>query len=155
MDIKHISTTNYIIREAAKMNNKTIIVAYDGSPSSNKALKLAADLSRAESSEIALVSVIERPSDIFTLEHLERNREQYGKQAIDTGEKQAEALGIKVKPVLLRGNPSEEIINYAHKENAYLIIVGTRGLGGLQRLMLGSVAQALVTHSDIPVVVAK
>lgn len=134
---------------------KKLIVAYDGSPSSNKALQLAADLSGAETTEISLVLVIERPSDIFHLESIERERELNGKEMIKAGEHQAELLGIKVKPVLLTGNPSEEIIHYAHQINASLIIVGTRGLGRLQRLMLGSVAQALVTNSDVPVVVAK
>lgn len=134
---------------------KKLIVAYDGSPSSNKALQLAADLSRAEATEISLVLVIERPSDIFNLESIERERELNGKETMEAGERQAESLGIQVKPVLLTGDPAEEIITYARQINAYLIIVGTRGLGRLQRLMLGSVAQALVTNSDIPVVVAK
>jgi nucleotide-binding universal stress UspA family protein len=137
------------------MCSKKFIVAYDGSPSSDKALKLAGDLMKAESIEISLVLVIERPSDLFNLEQMERDRELAAKQVIESGEKRAEAYGVEVNTVLLKGNPSEEIINYAKRENAYLIIVGTRGLGRVQRLMLGSVAQELITYSDIPILVAK
>jgi nucleotide-binding universal stress UspA family protein len=52
------------------MCNKKFIVAYDGSPSSDKALKLAGDLIKAEPIEISLVLVIERPSDLFNFEQM-------------------------------------------------------------------------------------
>lgn len=137
------------------MNGKKIIVAYDGSESSNKALALAADLSKSIAGELLLVSVAERPSDLFTFKQLERDREENSKAIIKAGEKQASSFGSAIKPVLLKGDPADEIIRFAQEEKASVIVVGTRSLAGLQRLMLGSVAQALVTNSPIPVLVAK
>ena len=56
---------------------------------------------------------------------------------------------------ILEGNAAAEIINYAKRESAFMIVAGTRGLGGFNRLLLGSTAQALITYSDISVLIAK
>lgn len=137
------------------MTKKKIIVAYDGSDSSNKALTLAADLCAAIAGELLLVSVAERPSELFTFKQLEHDREEASKAILRNGEQHAATLGVAIKPVLLCGSPAEEVIRFAGEQQAYVIVVGTRSLAGLQRLMLGSVAQALVNNSSIPVLVAK
>jgi len=80
---------------------------------------------------------------------------EIGEIHIGAGKKLAEEIGVKVTAVTLKGNTPDEIIRFATAENASLIVVGTRGSGGFQRLLLGSVAHALVTHSHIPVLVAK
>ena len=69
--------------------------------------------------------------------------------------KLAQELGIEVKTALLSGNPANELLRYAQEENAYMIVVGPRGLGGLKGVLLGSVTQKILNHSPIPVVVAK
>ena len=86
-----------------------------------------------------------------TLVEMRREREQ----TVDIGRMKAEDLGVTATTAVLEGNTPEVLINHAHAVRAMLIVVGTRGLGGFKRLLLGSTAQALVTYSDIPVVVAK
>jgi len=140
------------------MASKKIIVAYDKSPGSEKALELAADLAKAVSADLSVVSVIDSPLVAFELDNIATQKHALkaeGENTIAAGKKRGEELGVKVTGTVLEGNPADALIKYAQKENAYLIVVGSRGLGGFESLLLGSVAQALVTHSDIPVLVAK
>jgi nucleotide-binding universal stress UspA family protein len=60
-----------------------------------------------------------------------------------------------VESVLLEGNPSEELLRYAEKEKMDIVIMGTLGKTGLYRLLLGSVAENLVRHSKVPVMVVR
>jgi len=141
------------------MSDKKLVVAYDGSSDSDKALKLAADLSKTIGGNLLVVSVL----DLYPLlasevgdvvaqkEALQRDCEK----ALETGKQLCDQLGVTMTGTILEGNPAEEIIKYAQQQKAYLIVVGTRGLGGFTRLLLGSVAQSLVTYSTVPVLVAK
>lgn len=140
------------------MTAKKIIVAYDGSPDSNKALQLAAELAKGLAMTIDLVTVVAAPELSSEVRHFEGQKavlRQTGELRIATGIQQAEALGITAAGILLEGNVPEQIIHYAANEQAFLIVVGTRGLGGFAELVLGSVARALVKHSSTSVLVAK
>ena len=53
------------------------------------------------------------------------------------------------------GSPSEEILRVAQKEKAHMIVMGTHGHGLIGRALMGSVAQRVVTHSEIPVLLVK
>ena len=141
------------------MTGGKFVVAYDGSPGSKKALALAANLAKGLSAKLILIRVLD-PARLIDSEindvakaraHYER---RYG-ESLATAKEQLAELGDAVTMEVLEGNPAETIIDFAHREQAQMIIVGTRGLGGFKRLMLGSMAQALVTYSDIPVLVAK
>ena len=56
---------------------------------------------------------------------------------------------------MLEGNPSEELIRYAEEEKMDVVVMGTLGKTGLDRLLLGSVAGNLVRHSKVPVMVIR
>jgi len=60
-----------------------------------------------------------------------------------------------VKSVLLIGRPAEEIIDYAEKNDIDLIVMGTLGLTGVKRFLIGSVAENVVRHSKVPVLVVR
>ena len=141
------------------VNGKKILVAYDGSPDSEKALKLAAVLAKALFARIELVSVLDlSPVLSDDAGSVGVGREAFfreGEYTLNVGRQRLEELGIIVSTVVLEGNPAETIIEHAHKIKASMIVAGTRGLGGFKRLLLGSTAQALVMYSDIPVVIAK
>ena len=141
------------------MNGKKILVAYDGSPDSEKALKLAAVLARALFARIELVSVLDlSPVLSDDTGNIGTGHEAFIRECeytLDMGRQRLEELGIVVSTVVLEGNPAEMLIQHAQKIKASMIVAGTRGLGGFKRLLLGSTAQALVMYSDIPVVIAK
>jgi nucleotide-binding universal stress UspA family protein len=146
------------------MDTKKIVVAYDGSPGSDKALQIAVDLAKALKAEIKMVSVIDLStleasaivaSGEYDIEQLELDLKTASEELIAVGRKRCEESGVPAATSIMKGNPADEIIKLAHKEQAYLIVAGSRGRGGFERLLLGSVAQALVAHSDIPVLIAK
>jgi nucleotide-binding universal stress UspA family protein len=78
-----------------------------------------------------------------------------GQQAVDSIKSLGEMKGINVKPVLLEGNPSDELIRYAEEEKMDIVIMGTLGKTGLDRMLLGSVTGNLVRHSTVPVMVVR
>ena len=56
---------------------------------------------------------------------------------------------------MLKGNPAEEIVNFAEDQNVYMIIVGSLGKSGIKRFMLGSVSEKVVRHAKVPVLVVR
>jgi nucleotide-binding universal stress UspA family protein len=78
-----------------------------------------------------------------------------GQQAVDHIRGLGEVKGINVESVLLEGNPSEELIRYADEEKMDIVILGTLGRTGLDRLLLGSVAGNLVRHSRVFVMIVR
>jgi len=61
----------------------------------------------------------------------------------------------KVEPAILKGIPTEEILNYAEKNDIDLIMMGTKGLKGIEKLLIGSVAENVLRHSRIPVMIVQ
>ncbi len=68
-------------------------------------------------------------------------------------EKRLRGSGLKVESTLVMGSAAHELIKLANESNATYMVVGTQGLGGLERLLLGSVAEAVIRKSDRPAIV--
>jgi nucleotide-binding universal stress UspA family protein len=62
--------------------------------------------------------------------------------------------GISAKPVVIWGNPAEEIVDYIKNNQVDLVVMSTHGRSGVTRFLLGSVAHRVVRHSVAPVLVA-
>ncbi|WP_343218109.1 universal stress protein [Haloplanus sp.] len=58
---------------------------------------------------------------------------------------------VEVETVMIEGNPSREIVRYSENEGCDLIVMGTHGRGGIDRLLLGSVAESVIRASSVPV----
>ena len=67
----------------------------------------------------------------------------------------ADEEGIEVEPQLVSGEPAFQIVKKANEGNYQLIIMGSRGLGGIKGLMLGSVSQKVSQLSHCPVLIIK
>jgi nucleotide-binding universal stress UspA family protein len=69
----------------------------------------------------------------------------------------AEASGVKVRGEIVENVPSvvESITDYADEWKVQVIVVGTRGLSGFKKLLLGSVSSALVSHASCSVLVVR
>ena len=78
-----------------------------------------------------------------------------GKNATDYVDTLGKAENVEVEPVILEGNPGNEIVDFAEKNNIDLIVVGTLGKTGIERFLLGSVAEKVVKHSKKPVLVVR
>jgi len=139
------------------MEVKRIIVAYDGSRQSQKALEWAIDISGKVGAQVTTVTVIKPPdfSPAGEVNEFMYDAEKYYQPLLDKVIKFGQENGAKINTVLLRGHPAETIVRYASDYNADLIITGTRGMGGFKSLVIGSVAQKVVTYSKVPVLIVK
>lgn len=82
--------------------------------------------------------------------------EEFGREAIEKVAEAAEERGIDVEREMPSGVPSEQILGHAKGKEMDLIVMGTHGRTGLDRYMVGSVAEKVLRHSgDIPVLLVR
>ncbi|HWR25093.1 MAG TPA: universal stress protein [Methanosarcina sp.] len=78
-----------------------------------------------------------------------------GGVAIAFVEKLGKEARVKVQPVFLKGIPAEKILSYAEENSIDLIVMGTQGLTGIKRFLIGSVAERVHRHSKKPVMIIR
>lgn len=133
---------------------KKILVPLDGSPLANKILPLVSDLAKKYEAEVTLLHVyfIEfgEPVPPSVTEAIEREVAQCELFLANTA-KELQNQGVKqVKIVCLKGSPAREIISYAKNNQIDLIAMSTHGRGEVA-WVLGSVAEKVVSHAPVPV----
>jgi nucleotide-binding universal stress UspA family protein len=74
-----------------------------------------------------------------------------GNEALDVVSNEAKEAGVSFERALVEGNPGEEIIHYAEKSGNDIIVMGSVGRTGLDKFLLGSVAEKVVRNSKVPV----
>lgn len=140
----------------------TIMVPYDGSEHSKRAFRYALDIAKKYNSEIvvAICIMVQDPLPEITVPEEEELQMQKQKSAaaeslsileIEAGEAQVKFRGI----VLKTSSVTDALLSYAESNGIDMIIVGSRGLGGFKKLLLGSVASALCQYSACPVLIVK
>lgn len=134
------------------------VVACDGSEPSLRALRRALPLARASGAALNLVHVIEEPpvSPFVQWAGLDGDyvRELLGAQAARAREATlavTREAGLDAKFRVLRGRPIDELLNAA--EDADLLVLGTHGYRGMDRMLLGSVAETLLRRAEVPLLV--
>ncbi len=136
-----------------------ILVAHDGSKSSDKALKKAVEIAVNLNASLTVLSVI--PELYLTeLSDVDRNRifNSLSKETTDAMEKIRKSLSgksIDVKTLIRQGDPAEKILETAQKMKADLIVTGSHGKHGTKKFLLGSVSSKIVDYSKCPVMVVK
>jgi nucleotide-binding universal stress UspA family protein len=140
--------------------NKRVLVATDGSKAAARAVDFAATMARAWDAElIALtISTALSPAELRELAQADHDLGT----AIDTLVRRiledATARGnrhgvVEIRTLSMSGDPANATLKLAQQEHADLIVVGRRGLGGLSRLLLGSVSENIVAHAHCAVAV--
>lgn len=137
-----------------------ILVPTDGSAGTRRAVQHAVDLAAAHDATIHAVYVVDTAS--FASVSVDASWEGVSEMLTDEGEaalaeveELAAGAGVGVETSLLSGSPSQEIVRYAEREACDLIVMGTHGRGGIDRLLLGSVAERVVRSSEIPVLTVR
>ena len=140
-----------------KQSIKKILVPVDGSPYAEKALNRACELSELSNASITIIHVIEKTNVITILDRKEYLTllRKFGAKALEKSRKIALKHEINSKQVVKVGKPANEIINYSKNENIDLVVVGSRGLGNVARLFLGSVSNRLANHAKCSVLIVK
>jgi nucleotide-binding universal stress UspA family protein len=144
-------------------NFSKILVAIDGSKMSMKAAEYGVVMAKKDNAVLIALNVIYTPASTFTYtkktwfdEFLKKSKDE-AKEWFNKIKKNATEKEVKIKTETVEEIYSVPagIIKYAEKENIDLIIMGSTGKTGFKRLLLGSVANEVVVHSPIPVMVIK
>ena len=140
------------------MNQKHFLVATDGSPGACEAVEQGTALAREAGAAITLVSVRHAPLPVLGDPYYRRTLSAELARARAVVEQAAAAVvaaGVEVETEILEGNPAESIAELARSHGVDLIIVGSRGRGGIVGGLLGSVSEGVVHRADRPVLVVK
>ncbi|WP_094228024.1 universal stress protein [Methanolobus psychrotolerans] len=148
---------------------KKIMIATDGSENANKAAISGIEIARLAEAKLYAVNVmpmiphlsyfgvpIEPPKKVSTDEvNFHKQLEQDGINVLEIVKDMGSKAGVQVETVLLEGHPGSEIINFAEKNEFDLIVMGTLGRTGLDRVIVGSVASDVGRHAKTRVMIVK
>ena len=143
------------------MAYKRIMVCLDGSALAETALPHAQILASAEDAEILLLRVSANPAAEFSfsdpgiasslIEEMEAETLTYMQSARGRLQK----AGFRTSFLICQGAMAETILQAAAESHADVIVMSTHGRSGVKRWLLGSVADRVVTHSDLPVMLIR
>ncbi|UVE51779.1 universal stress protein [Haloferax larsenii] len=137
-----------------------IIVPIDGSDGSDRVAAHAAALASVHGAELHGVYVVNAGSFAglpmeSSWEGLDDLLREDAEAAVELVERAASVRDIPVETHILEGTPSREIVEFAERGECDLIVMGTHGRGGIDRLLLGSVAEKVVRASSVPVLTVR
>lgn len=138
-----------------------ILVAYDGSDLSKRALEHAVQLAKQdERIEIHVVKVMELPRVFdyelrLSYEQIQKSYRKEVEKKMDEVKKVLSQVTNRSKTIILEGDPARMILEYARSNDVDFIVMGSRGLSGLKELFLGSVSHNVMQHASCPVLVIK
>jgi nucleotide-binding universal stress UspA family protein len=143
---------------------ENIVVGTDGSQTASKAVSRAADLAKTADATLVIVSAFrpvpperlknERTGAPQELAYMVNPREDVD-NTLATAKKLAESRGARVRTEAVDSGPSEAIIDVAETIKADLIVVGSQGMTGAKRFLLGSVPNRIAHHSPCDVLIVK
>ena len=135
---------------------KNIVLAADGSEYSHRAIAYAKSLTERYDANLWLIHVFSHTSDLLGYQDFEKlyaKRKSAGQAVLDDAQKELGDTTAKVHPELIEGSEAEAILALAEKQQADLIVMGTRGFGAVKGLLVGSVSRKVIHLSTCPVMV--
>jgi nucleotide-binding universal stress UspA family protein len=146
-----------------------ILVAIDGSDNSKRAAQVAMGIAKNNNCELVVLYALNSPATVLTstnqpyMPEIDYSSDYYNEalkvanDIVDYVVDQSKRFGVNVRGIVDRSVAStvEAIVNQGINVHADLIVVGTRGLGGFKRLVMGSVSSGVVQHADCSVLVVR
>jgi nucleotide-binding universal stress UspA family protein len=150
-----------------------VLLATDGSAEAELAGRSAAELADKTGSELHVVHVFgimpwypiyPEGTDLDETEleeqqveeDLQRISEQRARELLDAEVEKLRSVGGTVAQAHLReGGPAQEIVGLAEEIGAGLIVMGSRGIGGIKRALMGNISDSVVRHAHCPVMVVR
>jgi nucleotide-binding universal stress UspA family protein len=142
-------------------------VAIDGSDSSDKALELAIRLARIHQSKLFILNVVTLPVlygesssaalSSSVVQAFFDDALKSARRLLNRASKRSERAGVDTETVLIDNYTSitQAITDYIVKEKVDLMVVGSRGLSGFKKLLLGSVSSGVASHATCSVLIVK
>lgn len=144
---------------------RRILLGIDGSEPSKRAIDLVANASWPLGSKIVVAEAVETGSGLYggpwpvlavvDTDRIDADLHDAAKQTVEEARAILEQPGITVEAVVLRGRPATVIVSQARRMHADLVVVGSRGHGTIETMLLGSVSAEVADHSPAPVLVAR
>jgi nucleotide-binding universal stress UspA family protein len=142
-----------------------ILVAIDGSKSSQAAIRMIAQHFRSKGTEVRVLHVVETirayvsvdmiPHLVPKVEAIEQDRHRQAKQLVERAARQLGKAGFKASGVTEDGDPRVKIIDFAESWRADLIVLGSHGAKGLGRFLMGSVSESVSRHAGCSVEIVR
>ncbi len=135
-----------------------VVVGIDGSEQSCHAAAVSADLARRNNATIHFVTIVRPPEGWWgivgsppTPSALSKSLTDAQREILDSVVADVDLTGLEVIQVEDVGDPARMLLDYAERVDADLVVVGRRGAGLIERIMLGSVANRVVHDAECPV----
>lgn len=137
---------------------KKILIATDGSEYTKEAVTTGLKLAKVLEAEVTALYVIDQTSFVTfpvdsSIVSVYPQLENEGKRAVEEVQKEGEAMGLKVTPVVAEGSPTRKIVEMAADFD--LVVMGTLGRSALGKLFIGSVAERVTRYAPCPVLVVR
>jgi len=142
-----------------------ILLAIDGSKSSQAAIPMIARHFRPKGTEVRVLHVVETirayvsvdmiPHLVPKVEAIEQDRRRQAKQLVERAARQLAKTGVKARGVVEVGDPKVKIIDLAEGWRADLIVLGAHGWRGLGRFLMGGVSESVSRHAGCSVEIVR
>jgi nucleotide-binding universal stress UspA family protein len=132
-----------------------ILLAYDGSEGAKKARDVAATLARSGGGDVIVVTAFHPMPRVSTPDAGDVAEIHEARSLADWVVDSLAKEGIHGEPDVLEGPPAEAILNAADVHGADIIVIGSRGMGPLAGLLMGSVSGHVVHYAKVPVLVVR
>ncbi len=136
----------------------SLLVPFDGSETSKKALSRACDLSKVDGSEISVLYVIpryEEMMDFFKTETIKKSLFREAEKIVEGAKRVAAGLGVQIKAVVQEGHSGDKVVEIANTMQHDLIVVGTHGWRGVNKAIMGSTAERIIVNASCPILIVR
>ena len=150
------------LQEGERSNARSIVVGTDGSEPADEAVRQATDMASREGARLHLVTAYPDPQILrerttgtgggaYTIIDLR----EVAESVVQRAARDALRKSVEVETHVREGQPAEVIIDVANQEQADLIVVGSRGLTGIKRYLLGSVSSKVSEYAPCSVMIVR
>jgi len=151
-----------VVREhKGEKPHRQILIATDGSKITEKAVDCGIEIAKLNGSKVYAAYVIDTTScdpNLMDEDWAQKIYEQFEKTgygAVSYAVEKAKAAGLEAESVMLRGNPAEQIVDFAEKQKVGMIVVGSLGKSGSEQFSIGSISAKVLRNASVPVLVVR
>ncbi len=137
---------------------RSILIPYDGSEFSRKALGRACQISKTDNADITALYVIpryEEMMDFFKTSSIKKSLQEEAEKIINTAKGLAIGQGLTIKTAIVEGHTADRIIETSERLKNDLIVIGTYGWRGVNKAIMGSTTERVIINALCPILVVR